>query len=162
MITFAKKEDEAKVSKKSREVITDILTSAKIASAKITSVQRTPAEQARAMYGNCLATSVQKQLDLYGPYGDAVIRVFQRLSTKPSEQVIAAMTIEIISLGPGNVSHHCADPASLNVIDISAANMSDSQQIALEIVIRNERRIIRHFSPRTVPSDPAFHIEIPQ
>jgi hypothetical protein len=162
MIRFAKSTDEKNVSEKSRDVLDDLLMAAGIDEMTVTSTQRTPEEQARAIFTNCKKLGVDSQLKLYGPYGDAVVHVYAKLRGKPDAVIVAAMVEEIKVLGPGNVSHHCADPSKLNVIDLSAGGLTRAQQLSLEAAIRKERRIVRHFSPHTVPSDPAFHIEIAQ
>jgi hypothetical protein len=97
----------------------------------------TPAQQAHAMFLNLtrtpstVAANIAAQQLVYGPEGDAVIQVFAAQTKDLSlAQVLgqqatieALMATEIRTRGPGKVSAHCADPASLAVVDIRASSV---------------------------------------
>jgi hypothetical protein len=103
----------------------DVLTDAQLGSCYITSIARTPREQATAMFDNCRRTGVGEQYRTYLDAGDAVIDVFAAadpasLDTAEGRMaVIRDMTAKIIEVGPDKVSHHCLPPDSpLDVFDI--------------------------------------------
>ncbi len=97
----------------------------------------TPAQQAHAMFLNLtrapsnFAANIAAQQLVYGPEGDAVIQVFAAqtkdltLAQVLGQQaaIEAAMATEIRAQGPSKVSAHCADPASLAVVDIRASSV---------------------------------------
>jgi hypothetical protein len=162
IIIFETPSDRGKVSDHSIAVIESPMTVAGVTETFVTSVQRSPFEQARAMYENCFTYGVESQFKLYGPNGDAVVQVFVDHRAKQKDQIIAAMQAKILDLGPANVSHHCADPKALNVIDISASRMTAAARMNFHLAIKAERRIAKYFDPFTEPSDPAFHLEVKQ
>ena len=126
-IKFVPSADASVVSEHSRDVLRSVLDAAGIGSCVVTSTVRSPARQARTMYVNIEATSIERQLALYCAAGDVVIHEYQRL--KPlghgRDTIISAMEAKIIELGPGSVSKHCADPLLLNVIDIAPSSISN-------------------------------------
>ena len=127
--------DPAVVSAALLEIVKDGLRAAGQANATITSTARNAHDQARAMFKNLtkpanpINVNVANELNRYGPGGDAVINVFvaQTAGMTPADiqanaaAIRAAMEAEINNQGPTHVSHHCADPAVLSVIDVSAA-----------------------------------------
>jgi len=164
MILFENEADRPKVSGYSLSIIRSLMTVAGVSDVTITSVQRTAAEQAHAMFVNCQKLGAESQFKLYGKYGDQVIQTYvdARGARRSDGEVVAEMADKITEIGPGNVSHHCADPAKLNVIDISASRIPMNKRADFHIAIRKEPRIARFFDPFTEPKDPAFHIEVPQ
>jgi hypothetical protein len=70
------------------------------------------------------------------------------------------MEKEIIKIGPGKVSRHCADPAVLNVVDIAPSSISKKQAFedAVDAAI-GQGKVSKFILP---PTDPAYHLEIPQ
>jgi hypothetical protein len=123
----------------------------------ITSTQRTPEAQARAMLTNILNHGVESQLRLYGPAGRQVVGVAaegiqQHLS---NDEILSNMVAEINRIGPGRVSRHSGDPRIINVIDISPRTITNRDNFVREIRANN----INLFQP---PRDPAFHLEIRQ
>lgn len=161
-INFGPNANTSVVSNKSRTILIDILKAAGLASCKITSTSRTPADQARAMFNNIVATSVKKQKSLYGAAGDQVIDVYvaQHAAGKNPTQIQAAMEAKIKALGPGHVSRHCADPSKLNVIDISPASIANKVAFEKAINAAKTKGKISHII--LPPLDPAYHLEIPQ
>ena len=160
--TFGGNANQAVFSERSRNVVSNILDDAGLNSCKISSTSRTPADQARAMYNNIVSTGVAKQKALYGASGDKVIDIYvaQKNAGKNATQIKAAMEQGIIAIGPGRVSHHCADPAVLNVIDIAPSSISKKQAFedAVEEAI-GKGTVSKFIRP---PDDPAYHLEIPQ
>jgi hypothetical protein len=146
----------------SKRVLQDIMRDAGIPFALITSTQRTPAEQARAMFNNLEALGVKSQKDLYGPNGDLVIDVFVagKRAGKTAAQIQKDMERRIIGLGPSNVSHHAADPKVLNVFDVAPNSIPAAKRAAFERAARRDKRVRKFFAPGQ--GDPGFHIEIPQ
>jgi len=115
------------------------------------------------MYTNIEITSIEKQLALYAAPGRQVILEYKRL--KPlglgRQVIVDAMEKKILQVGPGNVSRHCADPTTLNVVDIAPSSIASPQRFlaALERA-RVGGQVSKFFSPAN--GDPAFHVEIPQ
>jgi hypothetical protein len=145
----------------SKQVLSDILRKAGLSSALISSTQRTPAEQARAMFENLERVGVKAQKDLYGPFGDMIIDVYAqgKAAGKTAAQIQKDMTARIVAVGPTNVSHHAADPKILNVFDIAPTSIPQAKWDALEKAVRSDKRVKQFFRP---PADPGFHLEIPQ
>lgn len=164
-INFESESDRAKVSVYSLSVIQSLMMIANIEEVMVTSVQRTPAAQAHAMFVNCLAYGAEKETALYAAPGRAVVAVFAAEKAKGTlpEQIVAAMTAKIVALGPQNVSHHCiSDSSKLNVIDIGAHSIQSTQRRDFHLAVSKCVKLSRFFDPYTVPMDPAFHLEIPQ
>jgi len=161
-IAFTQNAKAAALTPFSRKVLADIMRKAGVTGALITSTQRTPEEQARAMFQNLEALGVKSQKDLYGPNGDLVIDVFVagKAAGKTAAQIQKAMTQKIVALGPSNVSHHAADPKTLNVFDISPSSIPDAKRAAFLAAVRADKRVRKLLEPGN--GDPAFHIEIPQ
>jgi transglycosylase-like protein with SLT domain len=145
----------------SKLVLNDILHTAGVTSAVISSTQRSPADQARAMFENLERVGVKAQKDLYGPFGDMIIDVYAqgKAAGKNAGQIQKDMTARIIAVGPTNVSHHAADPKILNVFDIAPTSIPQGKWDALERAVRADPRVKQFFRP---PQDPGFHLEIPQ
>jgi hypothetical protein len=162
-IKFSKDRDAKFVSRHTLDVISDLGAKSGVSSCEITSVQRSPEEQAHAMFVNCKHLGPPNQFKLYGGFGDQVITVYVELSGKlPDAEICARMADKIREIGPEKVSHHCCDPRKLNVVDIAASSIPPMFLLSFEAAVKSDKRIARHFSPYTVPSDPAFHLEIPQ
>jgi hypothetical protein len=163
IIRFLPSANAAVVSEHTREVIRDLLAASDCPSCSITSTSRSPADQARAMYKNILTLGVSSQLALYADAGDAVINEYVRVrkAGMSGSAILAALTAEIVQVGPGNVSLHCADPARLNVVDIAPSSVHDPGAFSAAIAqAQAGGRISRFFTPGS--HDPAFHIEVPQ
>lgn len=162
-IKFVPTADASVVSARSREILQALLSEAGLASCVVTSTVRSPTSQARAMFNNIEATSIARQRALYSDFGDQVIDEYQRLKPQGHgrQVILDAMEARINSVGPGNVSRHCADPALLNVIDIAPSSIADPQAF-LDALGRAKQAgaVSRFFSPAN--GDPAFHVEIPQ
>ncbi|MCP3065074.1 hypothetical protein LXT21_40515 [Myxococcus sp. K38C18041901] len=150
------------VSAHTREVLGEIMATANVTSARITSTARTPEAQARAMYDNIQSTGVARQKSLYGAGGDAVIDTYSEsvAAGLTKEQTLQAMVDRINELGPSSVSKHMADPTRLNVIDISPRSIPDSKKEAFEEAIRAHPEVSRFLGPSN--NDPAYHLEIRQ
>jgi len=158
-INFGTNADQAAVSDHSRQVLQDIMKEAKLDSVTITSTARTPERQAIAMFDNIESQGVASQKALYGPNGDQVIDVYvaEKAAGKSQAEIISAMEAKINELGPSNVSRHLADPSTMNVIDIAPSQIADRE--AFEKAVEADSRVSNFLKP---PSDPAYHLEIPQ
>jgi len=152
-----------KISDYSKRVLLDVMRAAGVEFLIITSTQRDPQRQAKAMYNNCETHGVTSQMDLYRGPGQQVIKVYDlcKALKRTPEQTITAMVKKIIEVGPQNVSHHAADPLTLNVFDVGPITMKpDGRQQKFADAARAEHRISKFLDPSN--SDPAFHCEIPQ
>ena len=162
-IKFGPKANQAVVSVFTIGVLTDILNAAGLASCLITSTSRTPADQARIMFSNIVSKGVASQKALYAAAGDAVIDEFVKAKNagKTKDQIVAAMEAKIKALGPSSVSHHCADPAKLNVVDVAPSSLANQAAFVKAVNAAKAKGVVSKFlTPGN--SDPAFHIEIPQ
>jgi hypothetical protein len=161
-ITFGANANQEVVSDHTRTVLTGILNAAGLSSCRITSTSRTPADQARVMFNNIVEHGVAAQKALYSSAGDAVIDayVLARNQGKSSSQIKEAMKNKILQIGPSRVSRHCADPAVLNVVDISPGSITNKTafEAAVNHAVQNGS-VSKFLEP---PSDPAYHLEIPQ
>lgn len=163
VINFGPKANKSVVSNSTLDLVNKMLKEAKVSSCTITSTSRTPADQARAMFNNLEAKGIKSQLDLYAAAGDEVINVYaaKKRAKKTPEEIKAAMEAKIIAVGPSHVSRHCADPAKLNVLDISPSSISDKRAFEKAITAKlSSGKISKFLSPSS--GDPAYHIEIPQ
>lgn len=143
----------------SRRVLVDIMQRAGLTRLEISSTSRSPADQARVMYNNLERFGVAHQKSLYGPAGDRVIDVYHhgKRRGQDASTIKARMTSEIIRIGPTRVSRHAADPNILNVFDVAPSSVARKQ--AFEREVRADRRVTRFIMP---PTDPGYHLEIPQ
>lgn len=153
--------DAATVSPYSKKILEAILKKSGIAQVTITSSARTAKDQARIMYENITRHGVAHQKKLYGPNGDKIIDEYTSLSAagKSQADIISGMSNKIISLGPGNVSKHAANPKKLNVVDIAPSSINLALRKRFEAAVNSDSRVSKFLTP---PGDPAYHIEIPQ
>ena len=152
------------------DVVRDGLRAAGQSNGTITSTARTPEDQARAMFQNLvnaahsIAQNIQTQLGIYAAAGDAVINVFaDEVDGLTRPQVLAnaatiqaAMVTEINNQGPSSVSHHCADPAVVSVVDVTAApfNANNSPLFVSSV----SPRLTRFIDERGTNN--CFHLEL--
>ncbi len=101
-------------------VLCELLAASNNPDAWVDSLGRTPAQQARAMFGNLERHGIPLQRKLYRAPGNAVIDVYQRGKSQQMTHagILDEMEDEILRLGPEHVSEHCADPTLKTVIDI--------------------------------------------
>jgi len=111
------------------------------------------------MYNNITNQGVAAQKRLYGPSGDKVIDVYvaEKAKGKSKAEIMDAMEDKILEIGPSKVSRHLADPKILAVIDIAPSSIVNDN--AFVAALERDSRISKLLKP---PTDPAFHIEIPQ
>jgi predicted chitinase len=120
----------------------------------ITSVARTPYDQARIMYNNC-QSDLAEQRRTYAVPGQKVIDVYVSNKTKSRETVIKLMEQKINELGPSSVSKHLANPEVLNTFDISYGNLSDKTKFWNEMKRRPELDEILN-------ENKCYHVQIKQ
>jgi len=144
-------------------VVKDILLKAGIAQAAISSTTRTAITQMQAMYANLEATGVERQRQLYGPSGNAVIDAYVNAvhAGKTGHDVRATMLAKILEIGAYRISRHCGDFHALQTLDIDPRSVPVEQWALLEQAARTElgQRVSRVIAP---PLDTALHLEIPQ
>lgn len=157
-VTYGPNANKAVVPPAAEAVVRDLVARSGGSACVITSTMRDAPNQARVMFENLRATSVARQMALYGPAGQQVIRVYDASNRagKSPDQIKADMTAKIVAIGPSSVSRHCGDPAKLCVVDIAPNSIPDPDRFLEEVV--RDPRISAHFEP---PKDPAFHLEIP-
>lgn len=158
-IKFGKNAKKENVTNFSLQVLEDILQAAGLNSALISSTSRTPADQARVMFNNIVATSVAAQKKLYAAAGDSVIDEYvkAKAANKTPIEIKAAMEAKINAIGPTKVSHHAADPNVLCVFDVAPSSIA--KKVAFEKAVKADKRVSKFITP---PLDPGYHLEIPQ
>lgn len=162
-IKFGPKANKAVVSVHTIGVLAEILLAAGLDTCLITSTSRTPSDQARIMFNNISTKGVASQKALYAAAGRSVVDEYvnAKKAGKTRDQIIAALEAKIRAIGPDKVSHHCADPARLNVVDVAPSSVAKQQsfQNAVRAAMKLGK-VSKFLTPGN--SDPAFHIEIPQ
>ncbi len=151
------------VSARMIDIVKDGLRTAGASTGTITSTQRTPADQARAMFNNCLNNGAASQLALYAAPGDAVIQVYigmtQGMTTAQIQAnagaIRAAMEAEIVAQGPENVSRHCGDPAVRSVVDVSYNSFNATNRPLFRNAVA--ARVTRLLDE---PNNNCFHLEL--
>jgi hypothetical protein len=158
-IAFAENARAADVTPYSMGVLEDILKAAKLKRALVSSTARAPKDQARVMYDNCERHGAEAQRKLYGRAGDAVIDVYERSRSagKAPDAVKLDMETKIKEIGPTSVSRHASDPKVLNVFDVAPSSITD--KVAFEHATKADERVKYFLTP---PTDPGYHLEIPQ
>ncbi len=138
-------------------VLKEVMKSAGVPGARITSVSRTPAEQARVMYENCVSKGAAFNKKMYANAGDQVIDVYTANKGKPRDKVIALMLAKIEAVGPDKVSKHISD--THYTFDVAPSSIPSAQHAGFLKALRAHKSVSNVIPP---PTDPAFHIEIPK
>jgi len=136
--------DAGKVSVYSKKVIEDILKKTGISQITITSTARTAQDQARIMYENIQRHGVSHQKKLYGSSGDKVIDEYSALKSngKTKPEIINGMKAKITQ-----------------IVDIAPSSINMALRNKFVVEINKDSRVSKLLMP---PSDPAYHLEIPQ
>lgn len=138
-------------------ILKDILKVAGLACATVTSAHRSPAEQARVMYENCVSRGAAYNQALYRAAGDQVVDVFQANRSRPREVVIQLMTEKILEIGPSGVSMHMSD--THYTFDVAPSSIPKEKHAAFVSAVLGNKAVSKLIQP---PNDPAFHLEIPK
>ena len=139
------------------EILKDILKVAGLATATVTSAHRTPADQARVMYENCVAKGAAYNEALYCVAGDRVVEVFEANQDQPRDAVIELMTDKILEIGPEHISMHMSD--THYTFDVAPSSIPAAKHAAFVAAVLGNKAVSKLIQP---PRDPAFHIEIPK
>ena len=142
------------LSARAERILKEILISAGLTAANVSSVTRTPKEQAQEMYTNIINTSVAKQMGLYKAPGKQVIQIYVKNQHKPKAEIIRLMTQEINNIGPINVSKHL-DP-SVYAFDVRPFSILN--KTAFVKAAKAHPEVLKIITPTS--GDPAYHIEI--
>ncbi len=158
-IAFGPNANSAHVTAFSRQVLLDIMRQAGLTRVVISSTSRDPKNQARVMFNNLPQFGVAHQKALYGAGGDQVIEVYRqaRAAGKSATAIQALMEQKIVQIGPAKVSRHASDPRVLNVFDVAPGSVTKKK--AFEQAVRADSRVAKFITP---PTDPGYHLEIPQ
>jgi CO/xanthine dehydrogenase Mo-binding subunit len=138
-------------------ILREILKVAGVAGANVTSAYRTPAEQARVMYENCVSKGGDYNHALYCASGDHVVDVFEANHDQPRDTVIQLMTEKILEIGPSNVSMHMSD--THYTFDVAPSSIPADRHAAFVAAALRNKAVSKLLQP---PKDPAFHLEIPK
>jgi RHS repeat-associated protein len=147
-IKFGKEAKKDKVSIFSTSVIVDAMNESNNHSIEINRTASSPEEQVDIMFSN-EKNGIHIQ---YKQPGENVKKLY------PNRK---AMIDQIYKEGPSNVSNHCSNDPSINVIDISPwrNNIKNPKSLANEF--SNDKRIGKTLTPWN-SKDPAIHIEVLQ
>jgi hypothetical protein len=159
-----------RVSEYAKTVIKLALKESGMTTAVITSTMRSPKEQATIMLRNA-KKNYQKQIDLYGSSGDAVLKIYNENKHLNDEQIIDLMVkkIEALEKEGKSVSRHCATEEQYkkrNVFDIgvnSTRSLNTNFNIdAFTKSLENLKKegYINHFIDETKKSNNCWHVEI--
>ncbi|HET7301875.1 MAG TPA: dockerin type I domain-containing protein [Candidatus Saccharimonadales bacterium] len=157
------------VSSKLVDILKDGLRAAGQPQATITSTARSATDQARAMFNNLVnpahtvAQNIASQKALYAAAGDSVIDTFAAdAQGKTLAQINADaasikqdMVDKINEVGCINVSHHCADPSKISVVDVgkSSFNATNTTLFKDSVV----PRVSKYFDE---PKNNCYHFEL--
>lgn len=139
------------------KILKDILTAAGLATATVTSAHRSPADQARVMYENCVSKGAAYNEALYCTAGDRVVEVFASNHDQPRDAVIQLMTEKILEIGPEKISMHMSD--THYTFDVAPSSIPAAKHAAFVAAVLGNKAVSKLIQP---PRDPAFHIEIPK
>jgi len=137
------------------KVLKHILRGAGLKRARVTSVTRTPADQARIMYDKIVEHGLAYSYGLYAAPGRKVTKVFEDNKGQPRDAVIGRMQAEIIALGPSNVSKHCSD--THYVFDVAPSSITAKP--AFIAAVNGHKAVTTFLQP---PKDEAYHLQIPK
>jgi predicted RNA binding protein YcfA (HicA-like mRNA interferase family) len=131
-------------------VLEEILRDAGLTHVSVSSVGRTPEDQARVMYDNEI-----KGIHVhYKKPGQKVLAVMNANPNMPRDQAISLMQAKIKELGPSTVSHHCSEDCY--VFDVAPSSVSNKPDFIK--AVSAHRSVTKFLKP---PEDPnAFHIEV--
>jgi hypothetical protein len=160
VVIFGSDAKSSDVSSYSLSVLKDIMKKSKVKSATISSTARDSTNQARVMYDNIIAHSVEHQKALYSPDGDKVIDVYDasKKAGKTPAQIKEAMKTKIDEIGPEKLSNHGGDQSKFNVFDVAPSSVDAKQKAEFIKQTEADSRVTKFLKP---PSDPGFHFEIP-
>jgi hypothetical protein len=139
------------------KILKDILKVAGLATATVTSAYRSPADQARIMYENCVSKGAAYNEALYCAAGDQVVDVFAANQAQPRATVIQLMLEKILEIGPSSVSMHMSD--THYTFDVAPSSIPSEKHAAFATAVLGNKAVSKLILP---PKDPAFHIEIPK
>jgi hypothetical protein len=139
------------------KILREILKVAGLTEATVTSAHRTPADQARVMYENCVSRGAAYNAALYCVAGDRVVEVFEANHDQPRATVIQLMTEKILEIGPEKVSMHMSDKHY--TFDVAPSSIPAAKHAAFVAAVLGNKAVSKLIQP---PRDPAFHLEIPK
>jgi hypothetical protein len=140
------------------DVLRDVLRDAGLASAKITSGERTAAQQARIMYEYLTTLGEAKQRDLYGPSGERVIDAWKEAKDagQSPAQIQAAMLAKINEVGPSKVSNHI-NPR-VTTFDVAPSSIANGPAFVAALERARSAGTVSHYISEGHPM--AYHIEV--
>jgi len=137
------------------KVLRELLASAGVSSARVGSVSRAPAQQARIMYDSCVSKGAAFNKRMYARAGDKVVDVYTAHKDDPREAVIKRMLAKILEVGPEPMSKHVND--THYTFDVAPNSIPADKQPAFLKAIKAHPAVSNVISP---PVDATFHIEI--
>lgn len=155
------------VPERARLVLLEILKQSGLEGARVTSTTRTAAEQAKVMFDFVNKNGIDAALELYGPHGDAIIKVCAasyKQHGKCADGMLPKMVDEtrrqielLVKQGDRRTElMHTSDTHF--TIDIAPESIADRP--AFEAAVLADRRVTRFLKP---PLDRnSYHLEIPR
>lgn len=152
-INYSSSANESTVSDYTTSVIVDVMNQSGESSIQINSTARSVEDQVKVMGDMVLSRGMAAQKKMYAAAGDKVLDKY------PDR---AAMLETAKTIGPSNVSKHCADLNKMNVVDVSPVNGGIKNAKQFSANAQSNPSVSNVLSPWTKTYDPAIHIEIPQ
>lgn len=159
------------VTQKTRDLLSKIADSVDLDLIYITSTQRTPLQQAEAVYENCLH---KKYIAYKLPGATVQKRCIEGISMKEKRSDTIQSMIDVIEdfeKKGQRVSKHCVSDetyAKCNIVDISYSKMNREKAIEFIKVVKKEKSISKIIQPLVKDisiydvGEPAIHLEIDQ
>lgn len=152
-INYSSSANESTVSDYTTSVIVDVMNQSGESSIQINSTARSVEDQVRVMGDMVESRGMAAQKKMYAAAGDKVLDKY------PDR---AAMLETAKTIGPSNISKHCADLNTMNVVDVSTVNGGIKNAKQFSANAQSNPSVSNVLSPWTKTYDPAIHIEIPQ
>lgn len=144
-------------------VLMEVMDEADVRTVRVTSTERTAAEQAEVMYNYILRNSVQNAYRLYGPEGDSIIAVFERTREQGRDAAVDAMTEETRRQLPrahaNNRLMHTKD--THYVFDVALSSIPSERRQAFIRAARAHPHTTRVLGPADGEQE-AVHLEVPK
>lgn len=168
-LNYGASADASVVSPTLTDILKDGLRAAGQSQATVTSTARNATDQARAMFNNLVnpahtvAQNIASQKALYAAAGDSVIDVFATAAqgktlaqiNADATAIKADMVTKIDEVGCQNVSHHCADPTQISVLDVGKGAFNGSNATLFKDSVAP--RVSKYFDE---PTNNCFHFEL--
>lgn len=160
------------ISEKAKKILREIMLASGVSSVTISSTNRTAEEQAGVMYRYIKKYSVDAALKLYGPEGDAVIRVYAKSlaagddASTIKSKMLTELNKQLDSAYKNNRLMHVGREHAFEVFDISILDMEPKLPVTNVAAFEKQAKLfettgeIFRFLGRGEAEKEALHFEI--